>query len=200
MDSNTLLYPLPEVDKLINEGIKIINLIVGFQQISKILITQPRRIWYNIPNEIVFPLRVKIENTYLQPSSMLSIGRTHPQWIAENTHNTQSQVASWVRFGFRKMAIHPSDYIGGKQLTITGVAEPPLMVTASDTIQFSNDVLSAFDLYCGHVLLLKESPKEFAMGSTMYQEFLRVAKKLTIWKNFIAPRYYISEATQPLAR
>lgn len=200
LDNNQALYTRQEVIACINEAVKTLNLIVGFQQISKVLTTQSRRIWYNIPNEIVFPLRVKIENTYLQPSSMLSIGRTHPQWVTENTYNTQSQVSSWVRFGFRKIAIHPADFSGGKQLTITGVAEPPLLVAPSDTIQFSNDIMSAFDLYTSSTICLKESSKEFSMQSSAYQDFLRLAKRLTVWKSWVAPRYYINEATQPLNR
>lgn len=202
LDGNELLYPTAELDRYINEAIKSINLIVGFQQKSIIIPhqTQENRFWYSIPNEIIFPLRVKIENTYLQPSSIANIGRSTPQWITDTTYNTQSPVASWVRFGFRKLAIHPASSVGGLDITVTGVSEPKTLIEPSDTIQFSNDVMAAFDLYTAHAILLKESPKEFAMGSSAYQDYLRLVKKLSIWKSFVAPRYYINEASQPLNR
>lgn len=202
IDNNTLLYPSDQVTTLINEAVRTINLITGFQQVSLIIPyqTQSNRIWYDIPNQIIFPLRVKIGDTYLQPSSMLSIGRSNPQWITETTDNTVSPVASWVRFGFRKLAIHPADAVGGQDITVTGVAEPPLLIEPTDTIQFSNDILSAFDLYATFSLTMKESPKEFAANSTAYQDFLRLVKRLTIWKNFVAPRYYLNESSQPLNR
>lgn len=201
VDGNSLLYPNVEIDTYINEGIKSINLAVGFIQRSVIIPyqMQPNRVFYDIPNEIIFPLRLKVENTYLQPSSLLNIGRSTPQWITDTTSNTNSPVASWVRFGFRKFAVHPASSIGGMDLTMTGVGEPKLLVNASDTINFSNDILSAFDLYASFALLIKESPKEFALASENYKAYLRLLKKLTIWKSWVAPRYWI-EAEQPLNR
>lgn len=202
LDGNTLLYPVEEVNRYINEGIRTINLFTGFQQASVIIPhqTQNNRIWYDIPNHIIFPLRVRIGNTYLQPSAVENIGRANPLWVTETTRNVDSPVASWVRFGFRKLAIHPADAVGGMDITLTGVKEPKLLVNQSDTIQFSNDILSAFDMYASFSLPLKESPKEFSMQSADYQRFLALMKKLTIWKGWAAPRYYINEASQPLSK
>lgn len=198
IDNNALLFPTIEVDTMINEGVKILNLFTGFQQISLQQTTESNRVWYDIPNEIVFPLRVQIENTYLMPTSVNSIGRSNPQWVTQNSNNMASQVSCWIRFGSRKLGINPADSIGGKQLTITGIREPKPLVNLDDTINFPNEIMAAFDQYASHILLLKESSKEFAMASTAYQEFLRLVKKLTIWKTFTSPRYFISELPQPL--
>lgn len=202
VDGNELLYPQVERYRYVNEAIRSINLLTGFQQASLLLpyYSQSNRVWYDVPQRIIFPLRVQFENTYLQPSSMLNIGRSIPRWTSETTGNTGQQVSSWVRFGIRKFGLHPADSAGGYAITVTGVVEPPLMVNPTDKIQFSNDILSAFDLYCSSAITLKESTKEFAMQSQDYQKYLSLMKKLTMWKGLVAPRYFISEVSQPLSR
>lgn len=200
VDGNALLYPEVELIAAINEGVRVTNLFVGFQQISAEIpyYTQKNRIWYDTPNGMVFPLRVQFENRYLEPTSIEALGRRSPQWTTETTTNTLSAVSSWIRFGFKRFGIHPADGVGGRMLLVTGIAEPIPLVNPTDTIVFSNDQMAAFDLYAAHLLTLKESSQQFASNSSEYQDFLRLIKKLTIWKTtFVAPRYFISEASQP---
>lgn len=201
VDNNTLLYPANRVTPVINEAIRILGVFCGLYQQTIQLVSQPGKIWYSIQGlGLVYPSRVQFNNTYLEPTSLLQLGRASSRWVTDTSLNALTPPSSWLPFGFNTFAIHPADSNGGNLLYVTGAAEPPLLVNPTDTINLNNSVFAAFDEYCVCVLQLKESPKTFTQAATNYQAFLRIIKEVTIYRSFIAPRFWISEAQQPQKR
>lgn len=200
IDSNGLLYPVDEVNALVNEAVKILNVFTGLYQATVVINSQPNRTWYHVPQSLIWPSRVQYERTYLERSGMLQMGRSRPMWTTETTLNQRSSVTSWVPFGFRTIGIHPADSLGGHEIAITGCAEPPLLVNPSDTINLNNDYFAAFDEYVACTIVLKESPKTFSQASMSYNSFLKIIKKVTVFRSFSAPRYWLDEAQQAIKR
>ena len=201
LDQNTLLYPSAIVTQKINESIRCVNLLTGLIQTTVTQLSQKNRFWYSIVGTgLIYPTRVQFANTYLEPTSFLQLGRSRPNWPTETSANQLTQPVSWFPYGFRTVGIYPADANGGEVISITGCAEPPVLVNPTDTINLPNSVFAAFDELAVTSLVLKESPKTFAQASTNYQEFLRQIKAITIFRSWIAPRYWISEAQQPVNR
>ena len=198
LDNNTALYTPDELTYAINEAIFCLNTATGFLNIAVALpfVTDPNRVWYDVPSPIFIPLRVQYEDKYLEPLSPQQIGSTVPNWTALNTALTGLHVQNWIPAGLTKFGIYPADAVGGNQLSVTGIQSPTPLVDPSDTVQFPNEILIAFDLLAAHSLQLKESEEEFAASSDYYKAYLTQIKKLTLWRSFISPRYYNSRAQQ----
>lgn len=195
LDGNTLLYPQARITSSVNESIRILGLMTGLFQKTIQFVSQPSRIWYALPpGVLVYPGKVMFNNTYLQPTSFLQLGRAKPNWVTDTSANQLTGPASWIPYGFHTIALHPSDSIGGNLIYVTGAAEPPQLVNPTDTILLNNSVFAAFDELGVLNLVLKESPKTFAQASTNYQAFLRIIKEQTIYRSWIAPRYYVESA------
>lgn len=199
LDENTLLYSQSARYSAINEAIRVLNLATGFLQATVPVPgwSQVNRHWYDVPQGLVMPVRVAFNGFYLGRTSINKLGLTHQNWIADTTANTGYQVYRWAPFGMKKFAIYPADSVGGGNIMVTGVAEPTVLTQPTQVVQFPTEVLTAFDALASHTLQLKESTQEFANSSLAYQEYLRQLKKITIWRGWVAPRFFIEEQQQP---
>jgi hypothetical protein len=89
--------------------------------------------------------------------------------------------------------------VGGGSLVVTGVQEVTANLQPNQATDFPNEVLMAFDSLAAHTLMLKESSQAFGVSSTEYQAFLRIMKKIAIYRGWIAPNYWIlDQASQKL--
>lgn len=191
LDNNDLLYPNVDIDATINECQKITNLVLGYYQGTVVLpgYSQPKRSWYGIPPGIVVPTKVQWESRYLQPIDLNAIGQQRPRWTTETTRNTGYPVSEWVRWGLNLFGIWPADSEGGSQILVTGILEPVPLVNATDTVTWSSDVTNCFDLYCSHVLQLKESEAIFKQATSDFDGYQRVIKRLTWVQGMAMPRW-----------
>ncbi len=198
LDGNTLLYQPSEVASALNEAVQVVNLSTGFIQGTFQIPgwSQANRIWYDTPAQILIPLRVTFEGMYLQPTTLWQLGASYPNWTADTTSSVGLPVSYWVPCGLTKFGIYPADSLGGCDIRVTGVMEPVPLVADTDILNLPNEYASAVDFLAAHTLMLKESSTIFAHGSTDYQKYLSVNKKMTIWKGLTQPRYFIPEAQQ----
>jgi len=196
LDDNTLLYTSQNVTDSLNEAIRVVNLASGFLQgtIQVPTLSQPNRIWYDVPAGILIPMRCQFEGGYLVKYFPNAIGMAYSTWTTDSTANTGLPVAEWVPCGFTKFAIHPADSIGGSEIYISGVLEPTLLVNPSDTIQMPVEYSDLIVNLSAQILCLKETGSLFKQSSLYYQQFLSLMKKLTIWRGMIMPRYYVETA------
>ena len=102
-------------------------------------------------------------------------------------------VAGWVPIGLRRYALTPADSIGGSAMVLTGVTEPTPLVTDDQIMQFPNDYDTGVIELSKHILQLDEGGNIFAQASTGYQDFLRDAKSLSMFKNLKMPSYYTDQ-------
>ena len=193
LDNNALLYTASEVTAAINEQIRVINLITGYIQTSVLVpgSSRPNQQWYNVPAGILVPLRVQFEQTVLEKYSLTNMGMIAPNWLTENTANTGAPVSHWTSVGLQKFAIHPADSVGGNDILVTGIAEPVLLVSGSDTISFPNEYAEALEDMAVVTLVMKESGTIFTQASVMYQKFISKMKQFQRFENLRWPAYWI---------
>ena len=188
-----------QVVDAVNEAIQILNLQTGFIQTTVQVpgYSQINRVWYDTPTGIIIPLRVQFDVNYLQSATLNGIGRIYPNWTIDTTALTGLPVTYWIPAGLKKFAIYPADSLGGYSIYVTGVQEPVPLVNLTDVVPMPNECVSAFDLLASHTLQLKESSALFAQSSNDYQGYMRMMKRMAIWRGMVQPRYFVSEAQQP---
>lgn len=192
VEGNSQLYTASEVTAVINEALRVCNLFTGFVQTSVQLpgFTVANQLLYTVPSPILFPTRIAFEGRDLDKLGLRRIGQDYRNW-ARDTTNTYGPVARWIPIGITQFAIHPIDAIGGNNLTVTGVAEPTLLVNSTDVMQLDDDFAPLIVDYCGHRLVFKEAGKVFADSSVLIQTFWKAMKELKRWQSFKAPRYFV---------
>lgn len=193
IENNSVFYTLRERTSAINEAIRIINLHTGFLRVSAEIPSWSvaNRSTYDVPANIVIPLRMEFEGRYLHPIGLRAIGNAYPDWRKETTASTGGAVARWVRLGLKRIAIHPASSISGQDMLFYGVAEPPLLVNPTDTIPLSDELADEIKDYAGHILPLKEGGAIFAAASLYYQDFIRKRKKTQQWTRMQWPAYFV---------
>lgn len=199
IDDNRLFYAESELTNAINECIRCFNNFTGMIQTTVPVgtgITEPGRVWYDVPESIFIPIRVQFEDTYLQKTFANQIGKSNATWVRDTTDNTALPVSQWVPCGFKKFAIHPADSLGGAALTMTGVAEPALLVNDTDTVVIPNEYTDPVVLMASQVVTIKETAALFKQSAAYYQQYLHIMKRASIWRGTVMPKFYIPETVQ----
>lgn len=192
LDDNTAFYPLAEVDRVINEQVKVSNLFVGFIQDPVTITTEAGKFIYGIPEPMVVPLAVSLNGKRLNRTSLPVIAAKTRNWLNETTANT-GPVMSWIPLGIRRLAIHPADAAGGRTITVDGIINPTPLVNGTDVIQAADEVLDGIQQMAIHVLQLKEGGKVFADSTSSYQGFLKQMKLAQIWQDLKAPKFWLEK-------
>lgn len=192
LDGNTAFYPQAEVDRAINEQVRVANLFVGFIQDSVTITTEAGKFFYAIQAPMVIPLAVSLNGKRLNRSSLPVLVATKRNWLNDTTANT-GPVMSWIPLGIRRLAIYPADAAGGRTLTVDGVVDPTPLVNGTDVIEAQDEVLDGIQQMTAHVLQLKEGGKVFADSTTAYQNFLRQMKLAEMWNEIVHPRWFLEK-------
>lgn len=192
VDNNTALYGQAEVDAVINEAIRTLNLFTGFYQGSAQVpgFSVPGQRVYNTPSPILFPVRVQFEKVTLAPTSLHVLAKNHRDWAYHTTAN-YGPVQDWARVGISQFVIHPADAAGGQAMLVTGVQETPLLVQPGDTMVLDDEFVEIIEEYCAHRLPLKVGGKIFTDASLLYQSFLRKMKERRMVQGVKMPRYFV---------
>jgi hypothetical protein len=191
LEDNTVFYTQAEVDDAINDAIRVLNLFTGFISATASVTSVNTGAVYAVPAGILIPTRVAFLGRPLGRSSFRSMGRSRQNWLAESTETQQSPVERWVPMGLNKFAIHPYDGIGGRQITVTGVAEPTPLAGSSDEAQYPSEFQDALTLYAVHSLLLKAGGMAARSAMMQYQSFLSRMKDLRRYQAKINPIFFV---------
>ena len=191
LDDNSLFYTQAEVDRAINEAIRVLNLYTGYlQESASGGTTTAGRVFYDTPAAILWPTAVYYGGRVLKKATLSSMGGARKRWLAD-TGSAYGPVAEWVPIGIRKYALHPACSRGGVALTVEGVAEPSPMVNATDLTEFPDEYLDTLTDLAVHTLPLKEGGKVFADSATSYQEFLKGVQGISMWQRLKQPRFRV---------
>lgn len=202
LDNNSTLYTLPEVDYVINEAVRVTALFTGFFRNTLQLpgYTQANQLVYPTPTGMLVPMLLTFEGRQLQKISLKKLARVRRNWATATTANF-GRVDYWAPIGINQFVISPIDSVGGNDLTITGLGEPPLLVNpTTDVLVLENEYVEIITAYCAHRLPLKVGGKLFADGSLDLKEFYSKIRERYRYEKFIEPKYYLlktSEALQP---
>jgi len=187
LDNNTQLYETAALTYAINESIRITNIFIGYIQTTGTLITRPNQVWYPMPDGVLIPMKLQFEGSFIERVSLNYLGETFPNWRADTTANTGYAVSHWMTSGLDKFVIHPADSIGGNLISITGVAEPTVLVNASDTISFPEEYSEVIEDLAFTALIMKEGGKIMADGMAVYKQAISKLKEFSRWQAMRQP-------------
>lgn len=193
VENNMEFYTLAEVDRAINQAVKVLNLYTGFIQttISVDGGSVAGQVDYLVPDGILFALRVSIDGKMLDKNGWTSMGKTNAGWRLETTDNTGMPVSRWIPIGLKAFSINPADATGGLDIQVLGVAEPTLLVDGEDVIQIPNEFDDLMIDMAAHILPLKESGLIFSQASNYYIQFLSKMKEFKRYTTLRFPQYWI---------
>jgi hypothetical protein len=194
LDGNNQLYPITDVDRLINEGVRILNLFTGFNQGTVPLgLTVANWQWYRVPAPVVIPMRVYLEGRQLYKSTATGTSNTDQRWLRAGAG---SYTRTWIPVGTTMFGIHPVDPSGGKFLEVWGILTPSLLVNPGDTMTLDDEYSDLISLYAFMGLVLKEGGKPFADASGEYQKWMKRARALQRWEKIVNPKYWIETVSK----
>lgn len=189
LDGNTALYPQVDVDRLINEASRNLNLFTGFNQ-GRVAVgfTVAGWQWYRVPAPICFPMRAYLENKLLYKTSASAISDTAPRWMRGAALRKTS---SWVPVGVTMFGIVDPDPTGGKFLEMWGTLTPALLVNPTDGLSLDDEYSALIVEYAFMNLVLKEGGKPFTDASGAFKSWLKRARDLQHWEMKINPNYWV---------
>jgi hypothetical protein len=192
LDNNSELYTLPEVDAVINECLRTVNLFTTFYRGSVAVAggSAIDRLVYQTPAGILIPSAVFFAGRQLQKTSLLKLARQRRNWATDTTARS-GRVEFWAPVGIGQFVITPRDSVGGREIVVDGVAEPPLLVNPGDVIALENEFVELLTEYGAHRLPLKEGGKVFADGSLALHGFWSKLKQRKRYQSLIMPRYWL---------
>jgi hypothetical protein len=178
LDGNSILYTTPEVDAVINECIRVTALFTNFYRTTVQLPgwTVANQLVYDTPSPILKITSVMYEGRQLNYASLRELARTRRNWATDTTA-AKGQPDYWAPIGLTKFVISPKDSVGGNDLSLTGIGEPPLLVNATDVFQMENEFIELVPEYCSHRLQLKEGGKIFSDASLSLNTFYDCMKE-----------------------
>ena len=190
LDQNSILYTPPELDYIINEAVRVTSLFTGFFRNTLQLTgyTGVNQTVYNTPAGMLVPIMVSYEGRQLQKTSLKKLARLHRNWATRTTADC-GRVECWASIGIGMFTINPIDSVGGHDLTITGLGEPPLLVLPGDILVIENEYVELITAYCTHRLPLKIGGKIFADGSLDLNEFYSKIEERKRYESWKAPTY-----------
>src|SRR5579872_813316 len=195
LDNNSALYPQAEVDLELNCTIQWVNLYLALVQTASDLISVAGHYLYTIPAGMLFPTRVQFEGRALQKESLRVISTRDRSWLTQTTA-TGRPVRHWVPIDLQTFAIHPADAIGGRDIQVTGVADPANLIPAQPLIKDDQTVEIICDMTTAN-LQLKEAGAIFAKSSLAYQRAVRFLKARSRWEALRFPPYFVrTESTE----
>ncbi len=196
-ENNTLFYPSGEVLEAVNEVVDISNLFAGHYQ-GEVQIpgySIANQFIYELPDNVLFPLAVWFEGVELEKTTIRGLAGRSRRWLSETTASTGMPVNAWAPLGLRKIVIYPADAIGGNDIRVFGVLEPPELVNDGDPVRLPTGFEDIALEYAAHLLPFKEGGKPFADSTKVLPQFQRKLKEQMRWTRFSFPRFWI-ERTQ----
>lgn len=192
LENNVELYPQAQVVSEINNAIRSWNLFVGEVQDTRHVpgYSVAGQILYSVPTGIIAPFYVYCEGRQLNLVPLKVISRLRRDWMRETTQY-YGPVMNWIPIGLSTFAIHPIDHIGGKDIEVSGLVEPTLLVNDEDSISIPDKDADVITDLATVNLAFVEGGKTFADISMLYTQVLSRMKKRAAWAGMRMPMYWI---------
>lgn len=193
LENNTRFYRQTRVDDVINDTVRVLNLLTGYLQ-TRVFIpsfTIANRRIYDVPAGILIPLRLDLEGKELRKTSLANLSQAHSEWMKETSDSTGLPTSEWAPIGLTKFALWPAPSQAGMSLRVTGVQEPDDLTDDDDVIAFPDEYSEAFENLSSHILPLKEGGLIFSQAALFYTSFLSSAKELSQFQRMKMPQYFV---------
>ena len=116
VDNNQVLYTQAEVDYIINECLRTVNLFTAFYRVTSHLpgYTVANQLVYPVPPGILVPIVMFFEGRQLQKTSLKALARQRRNWATDTTA-AKGRVDYWAPVGIGMFVISPIDSQGGRE-------------------------------------------------------------------------------------
>lgn len=200
LDANTLFYPEDNIRRVINEGLRRLNLLTGFTQVDIAVsgFSVAGRLVYTVPSGVLLPQRVYFEQRELEKLSLRQLGAQFRNWTVDSNASI-GPVSRWCPIGINQFVIHPLDSYGGQLIEVSGVGPITPLVAQGDTVSLNNELTDILVDYARSRSMLKEGGKPFADASMAYQQMISKVKTMMIWDGMNFPRYFLVKELEPAA-
>lgn len=198
IDNNTALYTRLDVVEELNDSFSACNLFVG-AVIKKVpiltvgldpAVPSVPQLVYPVPDGMIFPVAVDYEGRSLSPVSLRSLAGMYRSW-ATDVSSPGRPVKEWAPLGITKFILHPMDSAGGRELLVTGVAEPEILVNDTDLISLPGDFVDDVVELTASVLPLREGGQVFVAAVTgLFASFINRMKIKAAYTNLEWPTFY----------
>ena len=197
LDGNTFLYPEAQVRGCINEGLRRLNLLVGFDRVTTSIpgFSVAGQWLYTVPSTISIPLKVWFEQNALSKLSIKETALTFRNFTTDTTTNA-GPVRAWYPIGITRFGIYPADAIGGQLLEVTGLRTITPLVLPGDVVGLDDQFVEILITYVRSRIMIKEGGKPFADSSLAYQQMISMVKPFMVWDGMRFPRYWIEKQTE----
>lgn len=198
LDGNTAFYTEPFLRRVINQGLRRLNNLVGFHQAQVPVpgFTSAGGYLYDTPDGILFPLSVWYEQRELQLTSLQDLGRKHRSWSTE-TSATDGVVRNWAPAGLSRFVINPADAYGGALLEVFGVAPITPLVDPGNTVDLNDEFVEILVDYGVSRGQLPVGGQPFAVASMAYQRMVANIKEHLLFQSMVFPKYWLLKQEEP---
>lgn len=195
LEGNDSMYSNSEVTWAINEAISCGNMVCGWSQDTYRIIgnSVANRHIYDVPDGLIFPIRVCFMDEVLEKCSLSSMISLNQNFLRDTTATTGKQVSRWCPIGITKFAIHPADAVGGGAITVTGITEFPKLTINSDDTQMPKESITAVCDYAAHIVQCKLQGTQFIQSIEFFKNWQNLVKNQKYWQTFSQPNYSFDE-------
>jgi len=183
LENNTAFYTEAAVTNALNEACCIFNANTGMLQDSFPMFSVANRAIYDVPRELILPIRIQFEQRYLEPWGLNNTGNANPNWMLQNWRQQNTPPSYWISIGNTKFGLNPADSYGGRTIVVTGVIEPEVLVDDDQLIQFPDEYSTVLVNYAAHILNLPEGGASFQQSLPLYADFMQEVSIATIYKS-----------------
>ena len=183
LENNDRFYTREQIRKVINLCIRNTNLWLGWYQGSVDITTVSGRVAYDVPNNIIFPMTLTLEGRVINKSAFGAMVADNQKLWKDSTANTGVPVSDWSLIGIRKFVIYPADARGGRVLRLSGVMEPPVFNSESDSIVIPVNIYNAIVDYVTHLVQLKISGQPFLQSQSFLKMYIEFMKLNMLWRS-----------------
>lgn len=196
LDDNQLFYPQAQVDRIINESARLVNLYIGFSQdrvfggqtaeVTTDQINKPKVMFYRIPSPIIIPMKLYIAGKEVKRSTPGEMGESLRTWLRGDPYQSSMK---WVPIGLKMYALSPPDQPGNQTIEVMGITTPRTLVNANDTLNLDDGGASIIEDLSVMGLVFKEGNKTFADVTRGMEGWFKKLRPQQEWVNGINPLY-----------
>jgi hypothetical protein len=167
-----------EANLFLNEALRTWNSLTGRWKGTAVLSTTPSDAFYALPQAILYRARVLFNSQPLTPSSYTDLSAGRPRFRQETTlsgGDVPTRPTVWAPISLRLIVIWPADAVGHNGLTVSGVAQTPVLTADGDFVNLPSADLDPILGYALHVATLKKGGAYFSQSLHYWTEFLAAA-------------------------
>jgi hypothetical protein len=173
-----IFWDATEARDAVNESLLLWNLLTAQWRTTVSIPTVAGQYDYVLPSSLLYRTRFLVDGLPLSSSSREELNLGRPYWRRETTASGGDVPARPMLFApisLQLIYLWPADAVGGRTLTVEGIAATPVLVEDGDTLDLGSEEEAILLGMALHILSLKKGGEAFAITQPLFQAFLKDA-------------------------